>query len=75
MNTLAQDKLAKLAEIEGLTIEELCEQAVMDVACKGICMVPRCDYTTDVEPDQEYGYCENCGGQTVKSCLVLAGII
>lgn len=75
MNTLAQDKLAKLAEIEGLTIEELCEQAVMDVTCKGICSEPECNYTTDVEPDQDNGYCENCGGQTVKSCLVLAGII
>ena len=72
-----QDKLAKLAEIEGfgLNVEALCEQAVFDVACKGICSAPGCDYTTDVEPDQTKGYCEKCGGQTVTSCLVLAGIV
>ena len=38
-------------------------------------MTEGCDYTTEMEPDQEEGYCEACGGNTVVSALVLAGII
>ena len=34
-----------------------------------------CDYTTGMEPDQDEGYCEACGGNTVTSALVLAGLI
>ena len=70
-----QDKLDTLAVIEGLTVEELLEQATFDVSCKGICSELGCNYTTDVEPDQKHGYCEMCGGQTVTSCLILAGIM
>jgi rRNA maturation endonuclease Nob1 len=70
-----QEALAKLAEIEGLTVEELLQQGTFDVVAKGICMTPGCNYTVDVEPDQREGYCEKCGENTVKSCLVLAGVI
>ena len=38
-------------------------------------MTEGCDYTTEMEPDQEKGYCEACGGNTVVSVLVLAGLI
>ena len=69
------EALAKLAEIEGLTVEELLQQGTFDCVAKGICMIPRCNYTVDVEPDQREGYCEKCGGNTVKSCLILANII
>jgi hypothetical protein len=68
-------KLEILAENEGMTVEEMLEQATFDSVAKGICSEPGCDYTTEVEPDQDKGYCEGCGGQTVKSCLVLAGVI
>ena len=47
----------------------------MDSVCPGICMNSGCDYTVEVEPDQDRGYCERCGTQTVKAALVLAGII
>jgi hypothetical protein len=70
-----QDKLERLATLEGLTLDEMLGQASCDSVAKGICSVPRCDYTNDVEPDQAHGYCEKCGGQTVTSCLVLAGIL
>lgn len=33
------------------------------------------EYTTTVEPDCDSGWCENCETQTVKSALILAGII
>jgi hypothetical protein len=32
-------------------------------------------YTTEMEPDQDAGYCEACGGNTITSALVLAGLI
>jgi hypothetical protein len=69
------DKLNKLAEIEGKSKEQLLEDAVMDSACMGICTEPGCNYTREVEPDQDKGYCEACGKNTVASSLVLAGII
>ena len=34
-----------------------------------------CSYITEMEPDQDRGYCEACGGNTVVSALVLAGLI
>ena len=34
-----------------------------------------CDFSTEYEPDCENGYCENCGTNTVKSILILQGVI
>jgi hypothetical protein len=73
--TTNKEKLDKLSEIEGVPELKLLENAVMDSVCKGICMNPDCSYTTDVEPDQHGGYCEECKTTSVKSCLVLAGIL
>jgi len=70
-----QEKLEALARTEGLSVEEMLEQASFDSVAKGICMNEGCDHTCEVEPDQDKGYCESCGTQTVKSCLILAGII
>jgi hypothetical protein len=69
------NKLEKLAEIEGMSIEDLCSQATFDGIAKGICSNPECEYTCEVEPDQREGYCEHCGTCTVTSAAVLAGII
>jgi hypothetical protein len=41
----------------------------------GICMNPGCLYTAEVEPDQRQGWCEVCGTTTVRSGIVLAGLI
>ena len=69
------EKLLRLAEIEGRTIEDLLESATFNSVARGICTNPECSYTTDVEPDQEKGYCEECNTNTVASCAILAGII
>lgn len=37
----------------------------------GICMEPGCDYTTEVEPDCEDGWCEVCQTNTVKAAQEL----
>lgn len=69
-------KLRFLAEIEGYpTVGELLEHAAADSVSPGICANPGCDYATEVEPDQDAGYCEVCGTQTVKPALILAGVI
>ena len=69
-------KLMKLCEIEGfISLDDLLEVASTDGVCPAICMTDGCDYTTEMEPDQEVGYCEACGGNTVVSALILAGLI
>ncbi len=71
-----QSKLAQLAESEGFaSIEELLEACVHDSVSPGICTRDGCDYTCEVEPDQDRGWCEECKAQTVKAALVLAELI
>ena len=70
------NKLNALMESYGYSDEmKMLESATFDSVAPAICMNADCDYTTDMEPDQNAGYCEICGTNTVKSCLVLAGIL
>ena len=69
------DKLNLLADIEGMDVMEMLEEATYDSVAKGICMNEDCDYTTIVEPDCDTGWCESCETNSVKSCLMIAGII
>jgi hypothetical protein len=69
-------KLSTLMEIEGYDDSLAFLEAVStDSVCPGICVRHGCDYTTEVEPDCRDGYCEECGKQSVKSALILAGIM
>jgi len=69
-------KLAKLLEIEGYdTIEALFAEVLSDAVSPAICTQVGCDYTTEMEPDQDAGYCEVCGTQTVVAAPVLADLI
>ena len=68
-------KLDTLLKIEGLTDIELAQNATFDGACYGICMNEGCDYTEEVEPDQNEGYCEQCETNTVKSGALLMGLL
>jgi len=68
-------KLKQLADLEGKSIDELLESCIMDSVNPGICANEWCDYTTEVEPDQRAGWCEECQENTVKSALVLADVI
>ena len=71
-----QAKLAALCEAEGFdSIDAMLAAAAFDSASPGICIKPDCDGTIEVEPDQDRGWCPVCGGNTVASALVLAGII
>jgi len=70
------DKLQTLADIEGFEdgmamAEELHTESVIP----GICMNEGCEYSTGVEPDCAKGWCEECNTGSVKSFLMLMGII
>jgi hypothetical protein len=68
--------LARLLTAEGYdTFEKLAEAVVGDSVSPAICTDADCDYTTEMEPNQEADFCENCGKNTVVSALVLAGLI
>ena len=69
-------KLEKLAEIEGYPdAMALLEDKVTDSVCPGICTNPDCDYSCEVEPDSDSGWCENCETNTVSSAMRLANVI
>lgn len=66
--------LAELIEAEGFAdLTELAEAAIMEIRSPGICT--ECGYTTEMEPDQQAGWCECCETNTVKAGLILAGMI
>lgn len=76
MCNISHPKLAILAEMEGYAdVMDFLEDNALDSLMPAICMMPDCDHTTDLEPDQRSGFCESCGRNSMKSCLVIAGII
>ena len=56
-------------------LDSAIEESLFDSVSPGICTMPQCDYSTDVEPDCRDGWCEECGKNTVVSLLVLAEVI
>ena len=48
-------------------------KCVTDSVVPGICK--HCGETASVEPDQEQGWCDSCDKGSVRSALILAGII
>ena len=51
-------KLEKLLEIEGYErIEDLIEAVFSDSVSPAICMNEGCDFTCEMEPDQDAGWC------------------
>jgi hypothetical protein len=78
-NKMRAAKLRRLCEIEGLDDETaLFAASITDSVCPVICCNPDnpgCDYTAEMEPDQDRGWCEVCERGTLVSGLVLGGII
>lgn len=83
MSDLSRDqrkqKLRKLAEIEGYDdMMAFLEWCAFDSVCPAICCNLHnraCNYSEHLEPDQERGWCDECQGNTMKSALILAGVI
>lgn len=70
-------KLMRLCDRSGFdSLDDLLlATALKATVCPAICMTEGCDHTADMEPDQDQGFCEACGGNTLVSVLVLAGLI
>ena len=69
-------KLEELVESEGYdSLDNLLEAVITDSVCPAICMNDGCSYTCEMEPDQDAGWCEACGTNSVKSALILAGLV
>jgi hypothetical protein len=74
--TQRRAKLAKLIAIEGYdNIEELAQAILSDSVSPAICMNEGCDFTCEMEPDQDAGYCEECRSNSMQSALILARLI
>jgi hypothetical protein len=74
--SLTKAKLQKLIEIGGFADDlALYQASLADAVCPAICMNEDCSYTEDLEKDQEEGWCPECNTNSMKSCLILAGII
>ena len=74
LNPLAMDMmLPALPNID--STEELMEAVFSDSVSPAICMNEGCDFTCEMEPDQDAGYCEECHTNTMKAAPVLAGLI
>lgn len=76
--TLSQKgaKLMKLCDQRGFEhLDDLLLAALLNSACPAICMTEGCDHMAEMEPDQNQGFCDACGGNTVVSALVLADLI
>jgi hypothetical protein len=70
------EKLQRLLDRTGAPdVWEILRRANGDAVAPGICMNEDCNYIVDVEPDQRRGYCDECDTNTVKSALILAGLV
>jgi hypothetical protein len=73
---LSQPKFKKLVEIEGYDDPyEFLADASFDSVCPAICVNDGCDYTAELEPDQDRGWCEACGTNSMKGALRIVGMI
>lgn len=71
-----RDLLISLARLEGFdTLENLIEHVAFESVSPAICVNVGCSFTSKMEPDQDQGFCEICGTNTVQSALILAGLI
>jgi len=69
-----KSRLQLVAEDLGMEVMEMLEQYATDSVVPGICV--RCNAVHDsCEPDAEDCWCDECDAGTVKSILVLAGVI
>jgi len=72
-----EDKLTTLLEIEGMELDEIAGESLFGtrIGVPAICCNEGCDYTEDKEPDSTRGWCDVCKTNSMKSALILAGII
>ena len=68
-------KLMRLCEIAGYnSLSDLLASKRFDRVCPAICMTEGCDHVEEIEKDQGGGYCSACGGRTMVSVVIVAGL-
>jgi hypothetical protein len=72
---LEVSKLDTLARESGMSVMEFIDAYALESMSPGICMNSDCDYTTEVGLDERAGYCLSCQTTTIRSGIVLAGLI
>ena len=73
---MSYGKLADLCAINGYDDPlDMLEDYAMDSVCPAICMNEGCDYTLELEQDQDRGWCDECETNSMKSGMVLAGVM
>ena len=76
MFNLSHPKLIKLVETEGYAkVVDFLEVYALGSIVPAICMATDCNHIAELEPDQHEGSCEACGRSSMKSGLVIAGMI
>lgn len=68
-------KIKDLLSAEGMETAGFIEAYSLESCVPAICMNVDCDETYEYEPDQTHGWCEVCETNTVKSGLVLLGVV
>lgn len=75
-DTLRQAKIRTLVKAEGYPdLQALLAATITDSVSPAVCINEGCSYTCEMEPDQDRGWCEACGTNTMQSVLVLARMI
>jgi len=73
---MSLNKITTLAELEGYEDEvDMLVEFAFESQVPAICMNEGCNFTIHLEPDQDKGFCPKCKTNTVKSCLILEGLI
>lgn len=70
---MANYGLYDLEEITGKSLMDMVQDSLFESSVDAICV--ECGDTSEMEPDQTGGYCENCKTNTIVSGLVLGGVI
>jgi len=68
-------KLHSLLTEYDMDRDDFLEEYALNEVVPGICMNVLCDNTEEYEPDQDRGWCSRCRTQSVKSGLILLGVI
>jgi hypothetical protein len=68
-------KLDTLVRESGMSVMEFIDAYALESTSPGICMNPDCDYRAEVGLDERAGYCPSCQTATIRSGIVLAGLI
>lgn len=55
------------------SLEEFLDSHCYDNIVPGICR--ECGFVTEIEPDSQKGWCENCDAKAIASALVLLDLI